>query len=171
MTILFLVVVTALTVVLVMSISVSKGQYELVSLTNQQAQLYKTNQSLEQQIAAKQAPQELVASAAALGMVPAGTTGQIDIRTGQVSGSPQPAPADTKGLASIPPALIDKPLPATDAAAKDAAAKAVGPLSPAAVAAQQAEAKKDSPAVAPTPAPVAPELNGGTIPAPQEKDS
>ena len=163
----FMVIVAALTVVLVMSISVAKGQYELVGLKNQQADLLKSNQSLEQEIAAKSAPQELVASAAALGMVPAGTTGQIDVRTKSVSGSPQPASADTKGLVSIPPALIDKPhvvIPDAGAPADPSV-----PLSPAAAAAQaEKAAQQEEPAPA---APVAPELNGGTIPAPAQKDS
>ena len=184
---LFLVIVAALSVVLVMSISVSKGQYELVGLKNEQADLYKANQTLEQDIAAKQAPQELVARAATLGMVPAGTAGQIDVRTGKVSGAPQPASADTKGLASIPPALIDKPVVAAPVA--EAAAL---PLSPAAqdvaaqeIAAKEAAAKteqtkasatekdtrKEAAPLAVPPAAVTPELNGGTIPAPTQKES
>lgn len=164
--ILFMVVLAALSVVLVMSISVSKGQYELVGLKNQQTDLFKANQSLEQEIAAKQAPQELVARAVALGMVPAGTTGQIDVRTQKVSGAPQPAAADTKGLVIIPPALVDKPQPAPAAEAPQAVQQ---PLSPAA----QAEVdEKAKPAAAPAPAAEkAPELHGGSIPAPAEKDS
>ena len=167
-----LMIMAAMAVVLVMSISVSKGQYELVGLKNQQSELIKANQTMEQEIAAQQAPQELAARAAALGMVPAGTTGQIDVRTKTVSGSPLPATADTKGLVNIPAAVIDKPRPQPAAEA---------PLSPAA----QAGAAKDKPAdksseakasdkpetaIVP-PAVVAPELNGGTIPAPAQKDS
>ncbi|MGO2540444.1 MAG: hypothetical protein ACTH8J_04795 [Specibacter sp.] len=166
--ILFMVVVAALSVVLVMSISVSKGQYELVGLKNQQSDLFKANQTMEQEIAAKQAPQELVARAADLGMVPAGSTGQIDVRTQKVSGSPQPASADAKGLVSIPPALIDKPVPVAPAAeAADV------PPSPAAYT-QKDEAAQKKAAKAPeaaAPAAVTPDLHGGTIPAPAQKDS
>lgn len=158
--ILFMVVVTAMAIVLVMSISVSKGQYELVGLKNQQSDLYKVNQSMRQDIAAKQAPQELVAQASALGMVPASSMGQIDVRTKQVSGSPVPASADTKGLVVIPPALIDTPT----------APVAVEPETPAvkdaAATSNPAPAEKAAPAPAAVPAP---ELNGGTIPAPLEK--
>ncbi|MFQ4150430.1 hypothetical protein AAGW05_17385 [Arthrobacter sp. LAPM80] len=161
---LFLVVLAALTVVLVMSISVSKGQYELVGLKNQQSVLHKSNQSLEQEIAAKSSPQELVARAAAMGMVPAATTGQIDVRTKKVSGSPMPAAADTKGLVVIPPALIDKPQPVV--AAQEPPAM---PSSPAANAQKDAAAKQAKTPVAPSA--VAPALNGGTIPAPVEKDN
>ncbi len=163
----FMVIVAALSVVLVMSISVAKGQYELVGLKNQQADLLKSNQSLEQEIAAKSAPQELVASAAALGMVPAGTTGQIDVRTKSVSGSPQPASADTKGLVSIPPALIDKPhVVIPDAEVPAAASVPLSPAAAAALAETSAPQEETAPAT-----PVAPELNGGTIPAPAQKDS
>ncbi|SEE16506.1 hypothetical protein SAMN04489740_0795 [Arthrobacter alpinus] len=176
MVILFAVVVTAMAVVLVMSISVSKGQYELVGLKNQQSDLYKVNQSLEQDIAAKQAPQQLVSQAAALGMVPAATTGQIDVRTKKVSGSPQPATADAKGLVVIPPARIDAPVVPVPVAAPE-------PLSPAAKDSGQSKQtkeatanesstapKKEAEAPAAPAAAVSPELNGGTIPAPLEKD-
>lgn len=165
----FLVIVAALSVVLVMSISVSKGQYELVGLKNQQAELKKANQTMEQEIAAKAAPQELVAQAVALGMVPAATTGAIDIRSKTVSGNPQPAPADTKGLVIIAPALIDKPRESVPAAQEPQV-----PLSPAATSLEGDAAAKDpakDPAPAAPAAPEAPALNGGTIPAPAQKDS
>ncbi|MHA7304596.1 hypothetical protein ACX80E_05015 [Arthrobacter sp. TMN-49] len=157
----FLVILAATAVVLGTSISVSKGQYELVGLKNQQSDLHKANQTLEQEIAARQAPQNLVSEAASLGMVPAGTTGQIDVRSKTVSGSPLPAAADTKGLASIPPALIDTPIAVAPAPV----------LSPAA--AESAEKNpKPTPKATPQPgAPVTPDLTGGTIPAPAQKDS
>ncbi|POH58216.1 hypothetical protein [Arthrobacter glacialis] len=160
----FLVILAATAVVLGTSISVSKGQYELVGLKNQQSDLHKANQTLEQEIAARQAPQNLVSRAAALGMVPAGTTGQIDVRNKTVSGSPLPATADTKGLASIPPALIDPPT---------AVAPAEPVLSPAAIAQSGEKSQQPAPTTpAPNPAAaVSPELNGGTIPAPAQKDS
>lgn len=160
----FLVILAATAVVLGTSISVSKGQYELVGLKNQQSDLHKANQTLEQEIAARQAPQNLVARAAALGMVPAGSTGQIDVRSKTVSGTPLPATADTKGLAIIPPALIDTP---------KAAVPAEAPSSPAAMAQSGEKSPQQAPktpAAAPA-AEVAPELNGGTIPAPAQKDS
>lgn len=172
---LLLMVAVALGVVLVMSISVSKGQYELVDLKNQQSELIKANQSMEQEIAAKQAPQELAAQAAALGMVPAGVTGQIDVRTKSVSGSPLPASAETKGLVNIPAASLDTPR---------APEQAQAPLSPAAgvSATEDAPAKANTakpsainetpkPAANVPPVAVSPDLNGGTIPGPAQKDS
>ncbi|MFB9165657.1 hypothetical protein [Arthrobacter psychrochitiniphilus] len=157
-----LMVLAAMAVVLVMSISVAKGQYLLVDLKSQQSELIKINQTMEQDIAANQAPQELAARAAALGMVPAGSTGQIDVRTKTVSGSPLPASADTKGLVNIPPAVVDKPRPKVEPEV---------PLSPAAKIDAKKSAEKPQ-NVAPVPAPViVPDLNGGTIPAPAQKDS
>ncbi len=161
--ILFLVVVAAMSVVLIMSISVSKGQYELVGLKSQQSDLLKSNQALQQEIAAKQAPQKLVVSAAALGMVPAGTTGQIDVRTQTVSGSPQPAPADVKGLVVIPPAQVEKPKPVAVAPAP------VVPQSPAAKEAALEASKAKTEAMPPVLEPEA-QLHGGSIPAPAQKD-
>lgn len=145
--------VAFLALALVMSIQVSKGQYELVGLKNTQLDLHKSNQALEQELAAKAAPQKLVANAAALGMVPAGETGQIDVRTQKVSGSPQAAKADTKGLVRIPEANIDKPKPVVEEEPEPA---------PKAVAAKKTQA--------PAPAAKAVDaLKGGTIPAPAQK--
>ncbi len=170
--IVFMVIVVALSVVLAMSISVTKGQYELVGLKNHQADLIKANQTLEQEIAAKAAPQELVASAAALGMVPADSTGQIDVRNKKVSGTPQPAKADTKGLVVIPPAAVDslREVPASSLPPADAA-PAEKPVSPAAAEAKDEKAAAKAEKAAPVPAkPAGPDLNGGTIPAPAEQD-
>jgi hypothetical protein len=166
---LFLLVVAALSAVLVMSVSVSQGQYELVALKTQQSNLEKSNQAMELDLTAREAPQSLVAKAAAMGMVPAATTGQIDVRTKKVTGNPQPASADTKGLVVIPPANMNAPQPAAssgpaavpDAALQDAASKdaaASGTDAPKAV-------------LGAAPAAAAPDLNGGTIPAPGQKHS
>jgi len=167
---LFLLVVAALSAVLVMSVSVSQGQYELVALKTQQSNLEKSNQALELDLTARVAPQSLVAKAAAMGMVPAATTGQIDVRTKKVTGNPQPASADTKGLVVIPPANMNAPQPAAAAAAgpgtslQDAAAKDA--------AASRTDAPKAVVGAAPAaPAAAAPDLNGGTIPAPGQKHS
>ncbi len=181
---LFLLAVGALAAVLMMSVSVSQGQYELVALKGQQTTLSKSNQALELDLSAREAPQDLVARASGMGMVPAATSGQIDIRTKKVTGNPLPAAADTKGLVALPPADINRPATASndaasaEAASKDAAAK--GSAAPAqdgnAVAKaekKQAAAQAGGMVAAPAPAPavVTPDLNGGTIPAPAQKDS
>ena len=166
-----LMIMAAMAVVLVMSISVSKGQYELVGLKNQQSELIKANQTMEQEIAAHQAPQELAARAAALGMVPAGTTGQIDVRTKAVSGSPLPATADTKGLVNIAPAVIDKPRsqPASEVPLSPAAEVSAANDQAGAASDKTADQAKEAATVPPVV--VTPDLYGGTIPAPAQKDS
>ncbi|WP_104092372.1 hypothetical protein [Arthrobacter sp. GMC3] len=155
--VLFLLLVGALAAVLIMSVSVSQGQYELVGLKAQQTELANANQAHELELVTNEAPQSLVARAAAMGMVPAGTTGQIDVRTQKVTGNPTPAKADTKGLVSIPPAEVNKPIK-------------VPVESPAAtVAKDQKSLAKDTPPAPVVPVEVAPDLNGGTIPAPGQK--
>jgi len=167
--IVFMLVVAALTAVLVMSVSVSQGQYTLVDLKGQQSDLQKANQGLEQELAAKEAPQSLVARAAEMGMVPAATTGQIDIRTKKVTGSPLPAAAGTKGLALIPPAMIEDPRPAYTP--EDPAPAAQGSAGAEEKAAAVAQNKAAKPVPVPVSEPGAAELNGGTIPAPAQKDN
>ncbi|NVN00219.1 hypothetical protein [Arthrobacter sp. SDTb3-6] len=154
---LFLLVLGALTAVLVMSVSVSQGQYQLVDLKNQQVALEKSNQALDLELSAKEAPQALVAQATAMGMVPAAAPGQIDVRTKRVTGNPQPASADTKGLVVLPPADVNRPpagVKSTTTADQPKAEKPVG----------------GTPAAA-APSAVTPDLNGGTIPAPAQRAS
>lgn len=152
----FTLLVAALATVLVINVSVSQGQYTLVALKDQQTALLKTNQDLEQKLGSQQAPQNLVARAKDLGMVPAGTTGQIDVRTKRVSGNPQPAVAGTKGLAVIPPPSIDNPTDGDPVAAPPAAEQTLKEEAP----------KQDVPSAS---AAQTQDLNGGTIPAPAQK--
>lgn len=159
----FMLIVAAMSAVLIMSVSVSQGQYTIVALKSQQSDLKKSNQGLEQDLGAKEAPQSLVANATGMGMVPATSTGQIDIRTKAVTGNPLPAAAGAQGLASIPPAMIDTPRPAVPAPADAPPAQG----SAAAQIQAESEAQKK---VAAKPAP-GPDLNGGTIPAPAQKDN
>lgn len=163
----FVLVVAALAAVLMMSVSLSKGQYELVSLKAQQSTLTNSNQALELDLSAKDAPQSLVAAGAALGMVPATTTGQIDVRTMKVTGDPVPAKADTKGLVVIAPAEVNKPAPVAPTTASDVPA----PASPAAAEAKAGAQEKPDAAAAEAPKAPTQNLNGGTIPAPTQKDS
>ncbi|ALE05467.1 hypothetical protein AL755_08225 [Arthrobacter sp. ERGS1:01] len=171
---LFLLLVAALSAVLIMSVSVSQGQYDLVGLKDQQSALQKSNQALELQLSAEEAPQSLVARAAGMGMVPAATTGQIDVRTKKVTGNPQPAVPETKGLVALAPAQVNPPTP--DAAVNPNAADAGSAAQDgnAVAAAEKAAAKAGGTKAAPAPlaaAPNAAELNGGTIPAPAQKDN
>jgi cell division protein FtsL len=151
----------ALMAVLVLNISVSTAQYQLVKLRSEQTALTKQNQDLTQQVQNFEAPQNLAAKATQLGMVASIGKGQIDLSTLTVSGTAKPAvkgdsagaviaaPAVPGQLNVVPPASTNEPLesrrPAADEGAAPAAAAPVAAAKPAAV------------------------LNGGTIPAPAQK--
>ncbi|MFC7849587.1 hypothetical protein ACFUTU_14040 [Arthrobacter sp. NPDC057388] len=154
----------ALIAVLVLNISVSTAQYQLVKLRAEQTRLTKENQDLTQQVQNFEAPQNLAAKAAELGMVASTGKGQIDLSTLTVSGDAKPAvkgdsagaviaaPAVPGQLNVVPPASSGEPLASRAPAAGDTAAA-------------QPEAKPAAPAAAAKPA----ALNGGTIPAPEQR--
>lgn len=146
----FLALVGALVTVLVLNISVSSGQYELVQLHAAQAELLKSNQELTQQVQNKEAPQNLVNEASELGMVTSTSVGQINLKNMSVAGTPKPAPAGdkTKSLIAAPSLPNDKPSTGADAPAV--------PGGPAKAGAPTAAGSAD--------------LHGGTIPAPEQKN-
>jgi cell division protein FtsL len=157
----------ALMAVLVLNISVSTAQYQLVQLRSDQSTLKKQNQDLTQQVQNYDAPQNLAAKASELGMVASTAKGQIDLSTLTVSGKAKPAvkgenagaviaaPAVAGQLAVVPPAASKEPLDARKPAADAAATPAPASAAPA----------------APAPAVAAPAVNlhGGSVPAPQQK--
>jgi cell division protein FtsL len=158
----FALLAVALVAVLVLNLSVSTSQYQLVELRSKQSTLTKQNQDLTQQVQNFEAPQNLAAKAADLGMVPSTVKGQIDLSTlavtgkatpavkGGAAGSVIPAPAVAGMLTVVPPAQAADPL--TDRQ----------PAAPAPV---------PAPAVAPAPTPPVPavDLHGGSVPVPGQK--
>ena len=160
----FALLAVALVAVLVLNISVSTSQYQLVELRATQSKLTKENQDLTQQVQNFEAPQNLAAKAKDLGMVASTVQGQIDLSTLTVTGKATPAvkgttegavipvPAVAGQLIVVPPATKGEPLESRKPA--EAAPAAVAPV--------------EKPAAA---APAAPkvELNGGSVPAPQQK--
>ncbi|MDQ0756802.1 hypothetical protein [Arthrobacter sp. B3I4] len=175
----------ALIAVLVLNISVSSAQYQLVELRAKQTTLTKQNQDLTQQVQNFDAPQNLAAKAADLGMVASTSKGQIDLSTLAVTGKAKPAvkgdapaaviaaPAVAGAVNVVPPASAKEPLanrrpaesvpaPAAPAAAAPAAEAPAAPAAPALRAPAPA-----APAV-PAPAPAA-DLHGGSVPAPAQK--
>jgi cell division protein FtsL len=158
----FAMLAVALMAVLVLNISVSTAQYQLVKLRSEQTRLTKQNQDLTQQVQNFEAPQNLAAKAAELGMVASTGKGQIDLSTLTVSGEAKPAvkgdstgaviaaPAVPGQLNVVPPPSIADPLESRRPVADDVAALPV----------------RRVPAAAAKPAAV---LNGGTIPAPAQK--
>jgi cell division protein FtsL len=165
----FALLAVALMAVLVLNISVSTAQYQLVQLRSNQSTLTKQNQDLTQQVQNFDAPQNLAARASELGMVASTGKGQIDLSTLVVSGTPKPAvkgdkpgaiiaaPAVAGQLTVVPPATTKEPL-AVRKPAQEAA-----PV-PAAAAAQAAAAAKPPAAAKP-----AADLHGGSVPAPKQK--
>ncbi len=155
----------ALMAVLVLNISVSSAQYQLVQLRSDQTTLTKQNQDLTQQVQNFDAPQNLAAKATELGMVASPPKGQIDLSTLSVTGKAKPAekgaapgaviaaPAVAGALNVVPPATDNEPLARRKTTETDTA--------PAPAAAEPA------PAAAP-PAPAV-ELHGGSVPAPAQK--
>ncbi|HET8795953.1 MAG TPA: hypothetical protein VFM62_06205 [Arthrobacter sp.] len=92
----FLTLAAALVGVLVLNVSLSSGQYKLVDLHNRQVSLAQKNEMLTQRLKTHQAPQNLAAAAAELGMVSSPSFGTIDLETMSLSGNPKPA-EETEG--------------------------------------------------------------------------
>jgi len=190
----FAMLAVALVAVLVLNISVSTAQYQLVELRAKQSSLTKTNQDLTQQVQSFEAPQNLAAKATELGMVASTVKGQIDLSTLSVTGKATPAVKGAAAGAVIPaPAVAGQQIvpPASKAAdaskgsdSKGADSKGADPkgaaadkaatpdTGKAAAGAPSADAAKaaagQAPAAAAAAAPV-PELHGGSVPAPQQK--
>jgi hypothetical protein len=125
-----LVLGAALAAVLMLNISVSGTQYELVQLRNQQVALSQQNDALVLEIEGKEAPQNLAASATKLGMVSSPTFGTIELDSKKVTGTPEPAKEGPKpevliAAPSIPaeqPAPVAVEAPAADPVEEPAAA-------------------------------------------------
>jgi cell division protein FtsL len=169
----------ALIAVLVLNISVSTAQYQLVELRAKQSTLTKQNQDLTQQVQNFDAPQNLAAQATKLGMVPSTVKGQIDLSTLSVTGKATPAvkdgaagavipaPAVAGQLTVVPPASKSEPLEARKPGEEPPAPAAA---SPEASTRDAAGAAPDAAAQAPAAAAVPPvELHGGSVPPPEPK--
>jgi len=163
----FVAMAAALLTVLVLNISVSTAQYQLVQLKAEAATLNKENQDLTQKKQNYEAPQNLAAKAAELGMVASTVKGQIDLNTMAVTGKAAPAvKGDNPGALLAAPAvegLIDVVPSVTTKDPLENRKPEATPVAPAATPATPA-ANAASPAAAP---PV--ELNGGSVPAPLQK--
>ena len=141
------VLAAALLAVLVLNVSVSTGQYQLVQLRNDQLSLQKQNQELTQQVQNFQAPQNLAARAAQYGMVASTSNGQIDLKTLAVTGNAKAAEKGAPQGAVLATPAVPGQVSAAPAATTSAA--------PAAKPADKPAAKVD--------------LHGGSIPAPAQK--
>jgi hypothetical protein len=108
---------------LLLSVGLSDGAYEISSLQQQQKELDRTNQVLSEQFDTLSSPQNLAASAAALGMVANSTPVYLRLSDGAVLGSPAAAGAGAIGGSEIPNSLLT-PVAAAEAAAAASAASA-----------------------------------------------
>ena len=165
----------ALMAVLVLNISVSSAQYQLVQLRSEQTTLTKQNQDLTQQVQNFDAPQNLAAKATELGMVASTGKGQIDLSTLTVTGKAKPAvKGDAPGAVIAAPAVAGQLTvvpPATDERAARPA-QAGGHRAGGRQAGRRHRRTRQAPAaVQPAPKPAAPavELHGGSVPAPAQK--
>jgi cell division protein FtsL len=167
----------ALMAVLVLNISVSSAQYQLVELRSKQTTLTKQNQDLTQQVQNFDAPQNLAAKATELGMVASLAKGQIDLSTLNVTGKAKPAvkgdapgaviaaPALAGALNVVPPATENEPLAQRKTTETDTEPSGAKPSDT-----KPADTKPAPAPAAPAP-PAAPavELHGGSVPAPAQK--
>ncbi|MFF1830980.1 hypothetical protein [Paenarthrobacter sp. NPDC058040] len=156
----------ALLTVLVLNISVSTAQYRLVQLKAEAATLTKENQDLTQRKQNYEAPQNLAAKAAELGMVQSTVKGQIDVNTMTVTGKATPAVKGENPSALIaPPAIAGQLDVVPSVTTKDPLEN----LKPATPSAPDSSAQATAPATPAGGATPAPELHGGSVPAPQQK--
>ncbi|UXM93347.1 hypothetical protein [Paenarthrobacter sp. JL.01a] len=161
----FVAMAAALLTVLVLNISVSTAQYQLVQLKAQAATLNKENQDLTQKKQNYEAPQNLAAKATELGMVPSTVKGQIDLNTMTVTGKATPAVKGENPGAVLAPPAVGGVLDVVPSVTTKDPLENLKPVTPAAPAAQATPpAAPASPAAAP---PV--DLHGGSVPAPQQK--
>ncbi len=131
--------------ILGINISVSRQQYDLVSLRAQQAELTGQNQKLKEQIDNEQAPQVLSSKAQKLGLVHSSKFAVLDVNKGVISGDTTPVASGAPGTETIP-----APLPLKTRAA-------VGPV----VSLEKVQETQSSASGR--------DLNGGSIPAPRQK--
>jgi hypothetical protein len=89
----------------------SQGAYTLNSLSAEQTNLSRTQQSLSEELRVLDSPQNLARNAQALGMIANSTPVYLDPKTGRVYGTPTPAVADQATAATsnqVPNSLLDE---------------------------------------------------------------
>ncbi|MCC8909486.1 hypothetical protein [Curtobacterium sp. GD1] len=93
------------------SMVLSQGAYTLNSLSAEQTNLSRTQQSLSEELRVLDSPQNLARNAQALGMIANSTPVYLDPKTGRVYGTPTPAVADQATAATsnqVPNSLLDE---------------------------------------------------------------
>ncbi|MDR2257287.1 MAG: hypothetical protein LBE25_15015 [Arthrobacter sp.] len=118
-----LVVAAVVGTVLVLNVSVSRTQYELVSLRSQQQALAQANGTLTEEINNRRAPQNLAKQAQAESMVPGGQPGVVDLGKGTVTAVASPAAADADAAQAAKDDELNVAVPLTPAERAAAVAK------------------------------------------------
>ena len=178
--------------ILVLNVSVSRTQYRLVSMKAEQRELSQSNEALTEDLNNKGAPQNLAAMARSQHMVPGGRPGTIDLSAGRVTEpAGAAAVADPEEKSSLFVAAPLTPQEQAEAAARQQEERRLAQEHATAVAnaqASQAEASSSSPEdsdgkrASDREDPATPvrdaqggtrsfstdELNGGTLPGPQD---
>ncbi|MGN8050494.1 hypothetical protein ACTJKO_12475 [Curtobacterium sp. 22159] len=92
------------------SMVLSQGAYTLDSLSAEQTNLARTQQSLSERLRVLDSPQNLARNAQSLGMIANTTPVYLDPKTGRVYGTPKPAVADQATASTenqVPNSLLD----------------------------------------------------------------
>lgn len=92
------------------SMVLSQGAYTLDSLSVEQTNLARTQQSLSERLRVLDSPQNLARNAQSLGMIANTTPVYLDPKTGRVYGTPKPAVADQATASTenqVPNSLLD----------------------------------------------------------------
>lgn len=152
----------ALMGILFLNIQISSGQYRLTELTIQERALTQENEALTQDIEANAAPQNLAARANDLGMVQAENIGTVQLSTGSVAAASGVAEEGKAQDILVPPAKMKGSEAAenariaaeerTEKRAKEEAEKKAAERK-----AQQKAQEKEN-------------LNGGSVPAPAQRE-
>jgi hypothetical protein len=131
-----------LVALLLLNVSLEKGSYELQEQQSQATQLQDRAQSLREQLATLQAPQNLAAQAGRLGMVPNPNAAFLRASDGKVLGVP------TRAVAPMAPSVT--PAPGTTGAAANGGTTATGTTTAKKPASTTGGVKKPGPAPTPT---------------------
>ncbi|KAA9394428.1 hypothetical protein FCK90_06265 [Kocuria coralli] len=153
-------IIATLTVILLLNVRISDGQYRLVELRAQERSLAQEAEALTQDLEFYQAPQNLARAASDEGMVSATSEGVVDLTSDEVTGDPEPAAAGEDN-----DVLVDQPVQRGSAVADRAAALARERRD----ALPETQAQVDEQLRAANDAESEVDLHGGSIPAPQQR--
>ncbi|WP_417218926.1 hypothetical protein [Arthrobacter sp.] len=171
----FALLLAALVGVLVINVNVANSQYDIVGLNADEQALTQQNEALTQELQNLQAPQNVAAKAAELGMVTPGAVASINLKSQKITGTSTPA---EKG--KTPTSLVAAPEAPGDQAERGASDGKTADSSTSTTSDDKAPegnavaggaSANESTTTENTQDSSAKELNGGTIPAPAQQDS